>query len=57
MIQRTQAGLGATGIAISPDEKLVLIANRRAGTLSVFTFGGRTLTPSEILDLGKGSGP
>jgi DNA-binding beta-propeller fold protein YncE len=57
IIQRTKAGLGATGIAISPDEKLVLIANRRAGTLSVFTLADKVLTPSQTLDFGKGSGP
>ena len=57
VIQHAKAGLGATGIAISPDQKLVLIANRRAGTLSVFTLDGKTLTPSQTIDLGKGSGP
>ena len=58
IIQTTHAGDGAAGVAISPDGKLALVANRAAGTLSVFTLDGKTLTPSATLEFaGKASGP
>src|SRR5258708_2731090 len=50
--QTLQAGLGATGVSISPDGTLALVANRSEGTLSIFTIRGKTLTPAVKVDLG-----
>lgn len=55
--QTLQAGLGATGVSISPDGALALVANRNEGTLSMFTISGKTLTPAGKLDFGKASAP
>ena len=55
--QTLQAGLGATGVSISPSGTLVLVANRAEGTLSIFTVSGKTLTPAGKLDFGKASAP
>jgi len=44
IVQSLQAGAGATTVRISPDGTLALIANRFAGTLSVFTIKDRHLT-------------
>jgi len=52
------AGRGASGVSFSPDGKLVLVANRMAGTISVFTVEGATLAPAGTVDLGApDSGP
>lgn len=55
--QTLQAGLGATGVSISPSGTLVLVANRAEGTLSIFTVSGKTLTAAGKLDFGKTSAP
>jgi len=56
--QTLEAGGGATGVSISPDGKLALVANRAEGTVSIFTINGKTLTAAGKLDLGnKASGP
>jgi DNA-binding beta-propeller fold protein YncE len=55
--QTLEAGLGATGVSISPDGKLALVANRAEGTLSVFTISGKTLHSAGKLDFGKASAP
>ncbi len=44
IIQTLTAGSGASTVRISPDGTLALVANRTAGTLSVFTIAGKTLT-------------
>jgi len=44
IVQSLHAGAGATTVRISPDGALALVANRFAGTLSVFTIDGRRLT-------------
>lgn len=53
IVQRTQAGAGASGVAVSPDGKTVLIANRAEGTVSVFGFAKGRLTATAKLDLGN----
>lgn len=53
VVQRTRAGAGASGVAFSPDGRRVLIANRAAGTVSLFRFEGGRLTRLDTLDLGN----
>jgi DNA-binding beta-propeller fold protein YncE len=53
IVQRTQAGAGASGVAIAPDGKTVLIANRAEGTVSVFSFAKGRLTQTDKIDLGN----
>ena len=57
IIQSTTAGDGATEVRVSPDGTLALIANRAAGTVSIFTVKDRHLEPAGQLDCGRGSGP
>jgi DNA-binding beta-propeller fold protein YncE len=52
------AGAGASGVSINPAGTLALVANRVAGTISVFTISGSTVTPAGTVDLGApDSGP
>jgi DNA-binding beta-propeller fold protein YncE len=46
------AGAGASGIAIDPAGRRILIANRAAGTLSLFAFAGGALTPIATVAVG-----
>ena len=58
VISTAEAGAGAAGVAISPDGKLALVANRSEGTVSVFTIAGKMLTAVNKLALGDAkSGP
>jgi DNA-binding beta-propeller fold protein YncE len=58
VIQTVEVGLGPSGVSFSPDGKLVLVANRAGGTVSVLTVSGKTLTPAGTVDLGNPkSGP
>ncbi len=58
IVSSTRAGAGASGIAIDPGGKRVLIANRAAGTLSLFAFAGGALTPVATIPIGgSGSSP
>ena len=58
VISTAEAGAGAAGVAISPDGKLALVANRSEGTVSVFTIAGKALTGVAKLALGDAkSGP
>lgn len=53
-----RAGVMASGASFSPDGRLLLVANRGDGTISVFTVSGQTLTPAGRVDLGApASGP
>ncbi len=57
-LQQVHAGAGAAAVAVSPDESLVLVANRSEGTVSVFALADRKLEPVGKLDLGNPkSGP
>ena len=58
VIQTVEVGLGPSGVSFSPDGKLVLVANRAGGTVSVLTVSGKTLTPAGTVDFGNAkSGP
>jgi DNA-binding beta-propeller fold protein YncE len=53
-----EAGLGAAGVSINRAGNLALVADRSAGTVSVFTIAGKTVTPAGKVDLGAPqSGP
>jgi DNA-binding beta-propeller fold protein YncE len=54
-----EAGMGAAGVAINRAGNLALVADRAAGTVSVFTIAGKQVTPAGKVDLGGGpnSGP
>lgn len=54
--QTLTAGAGATTVRVSPDGALALVANRTAGSVSVFTVADHHLTPAGTIDLGKQSG-
>ncbi len=56
-VQHLRAGAGAGGVRISPDGTLALVANRFAGTVSVFTISDRRLTPAGTVQVGAGSLP
>lgn len=58
VIAKVEVGPGPSGVSFSPDGKLVLVANRAGGTVSVLTVAGKTLTPAGTIDLGNPkSGP
>ena len=57
IVQRLRAGAGAAGVRISPDGTMALVANRFAGTVSVFTIADRRLTPAGTIPVGAGSLP
>lgn len=52
VVSTIRAGAGASGVAIDPAGKRVLIANRAAGTLSLFTFARGQLTPVTTIAIG-----
>src|SRR6185436_8650033 len=52
------AGRGASGASFSPDGTLAMVANRMAGTISVFSVQGGTVAAAGTVDLGApDSGP
>ena len=53
VMQTTQADAGASGVAFSPDGRHVLVANRAAGTVSLFRFAEGKLTLADTLELGN----
>jgi DNA-binding beta-propeller fold protein YncE len=58
VIATVEVGLSPAGVSFSPDGKLVLVANRGDGTVSVLTVSGKTLTPVGKIALGDAkSGP
>lgn len=57
VVQTLQAEAGAATVRIAPDGTLALVANRFAGTLSVFTIADRRLTPAGTLMIGPRSMP
>ena len=53
-----EAGMGAAGVAINRAGNLALVADRAAGTVSIFTIAGKTVTPAGKVDFGAPqSGP
>jgi DNA-binding beta-propeller fold protein YncE len=57
VVQSLHAESGTTTVRIAPDGTLALVANRFAGTLSVFTIDGRRLTPAGTVMIGPKSMP
>ena len=57
VVQRLRAGTGAATVRVSPDGTMALVANRAAGTVSVFTIADRRLTPAGTVQVGAGSLP
>lgn len=58
VLSTVRAGAMASGASFSPDGRLLLVANRGDGTVSIFTVAGQTLTPAGNIDLGApDSGP
>jgi len=47
-----EAGAQPTGISVTPDGKLALVANRAEGTVSVFSINGNTLTKTGTIKIG-----
>jgi DNA-binding beta-propeller fold protein YncE len=57
-IATLHAGRGASGVSISPDGTLALVANRMEGTLSVFTIAGTSVAKVGTVSLdAPDSGP
>ena len=52
VIATLAVGVSPTGVSFSPDGKLVLVANRGEGTVSILTVNGKTLTPTGKIQLG-----
>jgi DNA-binding beta-propeller fold protein YncE len=50
--QTLQAGLGPTGVSFSPDGRLVVVANRNDGTLSVFHVKNQALLNTATVPVG-----
>ncbi len=57
VVQSLQAEAGATTVRIAPGGTLALVANRFAGTVSVFTIAGRRLTLAGTVMTGPKSMP
>jgi DNA-binding beta-propeller fold protein YncE len=58
VIQTLEVGTGPAGVSFSPDGKLVLVANRGGGTVSVLSVEGKTLKVLGTIDFGNPkSGP
>ena len=58
VIATIEVGAAPAGVSFSPDGKLVLVANRGDGTVSILTVAGKTLTPVGKIALGDAkSGP
>jgi DNA-binding beta-propeller fold protein YncE len=57
VIGTATAGNGAAGVAINRAGTLALVANRSAGTVSVFTIADKKLSAAGTIQLGERSGP
>ena len=57
VVGTAEAGNGAAGVAINRAGTLALVANRSAGTVSVFTIADKKLTAAGTVQLGERSGP
>ena len=52
VVATLSAGQGASGVSISPDGKLALVANRAEGTVSIFTIAGLDVRPAGTVRIG-----
>ena len=57
VIQTAHAGPGASGVSISPNGKLVLVASTGDDSVTAFTLKGRTLAQVGKVQFEKGSSP
>lgn len=58
VVQTIEAGAGASGVSINATGTLALVANRNAGTVSVFRIQGGRLSPVSKVGVGaENSGP
>ena len=57
VLQTVKAGAGATGVAISPDDGMALVANVDAGTVSVFAIDHDRLKLRDTVQLNAKDGP
>jgi DNA-binding beta-propeller fold protein YncE len=57
VIQTAHAGPGASGISISPDGKLALVANTEDSTISIFTISGEHIAKVGQVQLASGARP
>ena len=55
VLQTLHAGPGATGVSISPDGRLALVASTREDAISVFSISGKTLKPLRKVAIRAGS--
>jgi len=55
VVQTVEAGAGPSGISINRAGTLVLVANRNAGSISVFRFASGQLAPVSTLTIGPAS--
>jgi DNA-binding beta-propeller fold protein YncE len=53
VVQVAHAGAGATTVRVTPDGRLALVADRLAGTISLFTLKDGRLAPAGKVDLGN----
>jgi DNA-binding beta-propeller fold protein YncE len=52
VIATLEAGKGAAGMSINRQGTIALVSNMVAGTVSVFTIQGKTVTPAGTVDIG-----
>ena len=57
VVQTAHAGPGASGISISPDGKLALVANTEDSTISIFTISGERIAKAGQVQLASGARP
>lgn len=57
LIQTVHAGSGASQVSVSPDQKRVLVGNRKSGTVSVFAVERGHLRPIQTVSMGADSNP
>jgi DNA-binding beta-propeller fold protein YncE len=58
VVQTVEAGQGASGVSFSPDGRMVVVANRNEGSLSVFVVSAGRLTKVDTVKVGGvASGP
>ncbi len=57
VIQTLHAGLGASGVSISPDGKLALVANTKGNSISAFSLSGNVLTALGDVKMEAGANP
>ncbi|MCP1237357.1 lactonase family protein [Gluconobacter kondonii] len=57
LVQTLHAGSGAGQVTVAPDQKWVLIGNRKSGTVSVFAVTHKQLHPVQTLSMGADSNP